>query len=113
MEISIDHNGNPLLSQFSEGGFVDCVFKINSIEESQYGHLLNLKTSFNGNTVGLNVGLSKQFEDETNPTGNVNKNCRCQKIAFYSSGVESDLLVTTLSRLFNLGLGHLKMKNEK
>lgn len=40
METKIDQNRNPILNQFSEDGFVDCVFKINDHGGDFYRHCL-------------------------------------------------------------------------
>ena len=114
MEISLDQNGNPILNQFSEEGFVDCVFRISSIEQSESHYFLNLKASFNGQTVGINVKLYKQIENGFDAEMNAYKDRFYSKgVTFSSSGNESDLLITALAGLYGLELGQLKMVNEE
>ena len=114
MEISLDHNGNPILNQFSEEGFVDCVFRISSIEESESHYFLNLKASFNSQTVGLNVKLYKNIENGFDTEMNAHKDRFCSKgVIFSSSGNESDLLITTLAGLYGLEFEQLEMVKEE
>ncbi len=114
MEISLDQNGNPILNQFSEEGFVDCVFKIFSIEESESHYFFNLKASFNAQTVGFNVKLYKYIENGFDAEMNGNKDRFYSKgVTFYSSGEESDLLITTLAGLYGLELGQIEMAKEE
>jgi hypothetical protein len=114
MEISLDQNGNPILNQFSEEGFVDCVFKISSIEESESHYFFNLKASFNAQIVGFNVKLYKYIENGFDAEMNGYKDRFYSKgVTFYSSGEESDLLITEIADLYGLELGQLEMVKEE
>lgn len=107
MEISLDQNGNPILNQFSEEGFVDCVFKIFLVEETESHYLLNLKASFNSQVVGFKAKLFKGIENGFDAEMNAHKDRFYTKgIIFYSSGEESNLLITALSCLYGLELAH-------
>ena len=114
MEISLDQNGNPILNQFSEEGFVDCVFRISSIEESESHYFLKLKASFNDQVVGFNIRLYKHIENGFDAAMNAHKDRFYSKgLEFLSSGSESDLLITVLASLYGLELEQLEMVKEE
>src|SRR5678815_494019 len=51
-EIQLDDAGRPLLTQMSEEGFVDCVFRIARASQTAEAHVLELEASHEGAVVG-------------------------------------------------------------
>ena len=55
--MELDENGLPCLAQFSEEGFVDCVFKVENLVRAAGHYHFDLRGSFEGQSVGLAVRL--------------------------------------------------------
>lgn len=114
MEISFDQKGNPILNQFSEEGFVDCVFKIFSIEETESHYFLYLKASFNSQVVGFKAKVFKGIENGFDTEMNAHKERFYTKgVTFYKSGEESNLLVAVLADLYGLESAPREMAEEE
>jgi hypothetical protein len=96
--IRTDLDHNPILNQFSEEGFVDCVFRIAERTETPDHYRLKLRASFEGQVVGMDVDVIKNIQ------GAFNSDYSLQKERVYRSGVvfrrtgpESDRLVAALA----------------
>jgi len=109
-EIVLDEFGRPLLDQFSEEGFADCVFRIAEISSDREHHRLRLVASHNGAAVGLTAivrrGIRGGFDANMELIeGHVYR----QAVAFQRSGPESDALVSTLAALYGQPAQRLRM----
>ena len=108
--ITLDQNGNPVLDQFSEEGFVDCTFRIAERSSDAIHHRLRLVASHNGIPVGLQVvvrrGIRGGFDANMNLIG---EHVYRPAVEFVRSGVESDALITTLAALYSRPAGRLRM----
>ena len=60
--IRTDGEGHPLLDQFSEAGFVDCVFRIDDLVETATHYTFHAVGAYNGQTVGMNVAIVKGIQ---------------------------------------------------
>jgi hypothetical protein len=60
MSVATDNLDNPILEQFSEDGFVDCVFKISDLVESPDFLNFHLSASSNGEIVGMDIVVRKK-----------------------------------------------------
>lgn len=105
MQMQIDGQGLPILLQFSEEGFIDCVFKIQNLRIEQNYFLFHMASSFNNEAVGVDVrivrgieaGFDKQMElikDHVYRDG----------VEFSRSGIESDKLLSALALLYESGM---------
>ena len=59
--MELDGNGLPCLAQFSEEGFVDCVFKVENLVQAAGHYHFDLRGSFEGQSVGLAVTLRNEI----------------------------------------------------
>jgi hypothetical protein len=110
MEVREDVNGNPILEQFSEEGFVDSVFKIKNLVETNKDYKFHLSASHKGEILGFDVtiikGIKGGFDSNMNLiTGHVYKH----GVVFSRSGVESDRLISVLNSLYGYKQKKIKM----
>ena len=110
MEIKVDLKGNPILEQFSEEGFIDCVLKISSLEETKNNYKFHLSASHAGEELGINIevvkGMQGGFDTEMSL---INKHVYHNGVIFLRSGKESDRLIMALAKLYGLKSKTLKM----
>jgi hypothetical protein len=110
MQIQIDGQGLPVLQQFTEDGFIDCVFKIQNLRVEHDHFLFHMASSFNNEAVGVDVrvvrgikaGFDKQMElikDHVYRGG----------VEFSRSGIESDKLLSALALLYESGMNVNRM----
>jgi hypothetical protein len=103
MEIKVDTHGNPILDQFSEEGFVDCVLKIANLEETDSTYKFHMSASHNGETVGMNIevvkGIKGGFDSEM---ALIKDHVYREGVIFIRSGKESDSLISALAELYGL-----------
>jgi hypothetical protein len=99
-----DANGNPLLTQFSEEGFVDCVFRIVERTDAQDHYRLRLQASYEGQLVGMDVDVIKNIQGAFDPEMHLKpEHVYRQGVVFRRSGPESDRLVAALAREYGQG----------
>ena len=103
MEIKADSEGNPIFNQFSEEGFIDCVFKITDLKETENNYKFHLISSYEGEILGMNVevikGIKGGFDSEMSQ---IQDHVYKKGIRFLKSGKESDRLITTLAKLYGM-----------
>jgi hypothetical protein len=106
----IEENGLPKLDQYSEEGFVDCVLKIASVEETSTHYLLSLRGSLDGQPVGFEVDLVKGIKSGLDADVNlIQEHVYRRGVVFRSSGEESDRLLNRLAVLYGLEATGLRM----
>ena len=70
MTIKLSKDNLPILDQFSEGDFVDCVFRIERLSDEGNYYAFQMRASFNDECVGVDVRLVKElrqgFDHEMN-----------------------------------------------
>ncbi len=97
----VDENNLPILTQHSEDGFVDCIFRIDSIKSDKDHHYFNLLASHDGQRVGLAVKLIRKigpgFDDDMNL---VKQHVYHHGVCFRSLGEISDRLLTVIAELY-------------
>ena len=112
MQIVIDKNGHPVLDQFSEEGFIDCVLKITDKYETDNLYKLNLRACYMNETVGFDVTVIKDiqagFDSEMNL---IKENVYWKGMTFISTGTESDSLISALANLYDIKNSGIKMRN--
>ncbi|EHR7166259.1 MULTISPECIES: hypothetical protein [Vibrio harveyi group] len=114
MEIRVNEHGYPILDQFSEEGFIDCVLKIKNLKETDNLYKFDLRASYNGNELGFKVevvkGIKSGFDSEM---------CLIQErvykkgVKFLRSGSESDNLLIVLAELYGFSEVSLRMSAEE
>ena len=103
MELIVNESGLPILDQFSEEGFVDCVFKIVDLEDGEDTYKFNLRASYCGDDLGFRVeivkGIKGGFDSEMSL---IRENVFKQGVKFFRTGPESDLLLKVLAYLYGI-----------
>lgn len=98
-----DTYGNPVLDQFSEEGFVDCVLRIVERSESVKSHRLRLRATYSGEVVGMDVEVAKNIQSGFDSEMNLKKeNVYRQGVVFIRTGPESDRLINALAKLYGM-----------
>lgn len=96
-----DPEGFPILNQYSEEGFVDCVLKISDLTETPTHYRFHLAASFNGELVGMNVAVVKNVHGGFDSDMNLDKSYVYKSgVSFMRSGPESDRLISFLAGLY-------------
>ena len=101
-DVQTDAKGNPLLTQFSEEGFIDCVFVVREIKETDQHFILQLAASHEGKLVGLKAVVLKRI-DASLTDGKVKlkpDGVYRGGVEFHRTGPESDLLLRTIAQLY-------------
>lgn len=101
--MKMDLEGRPYLTQFSEDGFIDCVFRIENLIETESSYQFHMLSSFNGEYVGLNAEVVKSMEGGIDHEMHIIKEHVYHRGVILSrSGRESDNLLNSLSHLYQL-----------
>jgi hypothetical protein len=109
-----DAYGNPILDQYSEEGFVDCVLRISERSETPDHYRLRLEASYAGEVVGMFVVVVKGIQGGFDSEMKLNKsNVYGRGVVFQRTGPESDRLVTALAVLYGQKRGALRMVTQE
>lgn len=110
----LDDKGLPVLDQFSEDGFVDCIFKIDGLKADDDFYYFNLLASHKEKKVGFAVKLFKGIGPGFDADMNLIKDHVYHRgVSFRSLGQVSDDLITALGELYELDAGILQMIPEE
>ena len=114
MELRVNPNGFPILDQFSEEGFIDCVLKITDLEESDDSYKFNLRASYDGADLGFRVevvkGIKGGFDSEMSL---IQDHVYKKGVRFLRTGIESDSLLSVLASLYGFDETSLQMISEE
>jgi hypothetical protein len=114
MDIQTDREGNPILDQHSEEGFVDLTFRISDLSDDGEHYRFHLTASYKKRTVGMDVVLVKGIQGGFNAKMNlVKKHVYRLGVRFLRSGAESDRLISAISELYGAKSSQKKMVNEE
>ena len=104
MEIQADSEGNPILDQHSEEGFVDLTFRITDLVDNDDQHYrFHLMASHHKRTVGMDVVLVKGIQGGFDGKMDlVKEHVYHRGVRFHRSGAESDRLVSAIRELYGL-----------
>lgn len=103
MEIRVSRDNLPILDQFSEEGFVDCVFKITNLNSTDDRYIFRMDASYNDERAGICVRLAKGIKPIFDAKMNVIKdNYYRNGVSFLRSGPESDRLISAVARLYGM-----------
>lgn len=109
-QMKFDSHGNPIIGQYSEEGFVDCVFKIVDLAETDVGYQFRLVGSYKGETVGMGVVVVKGIQAGMDAKMDLIKDHVYKKgVVFSRTGPESDRLINALSVMYGAGERHGQM----
>lgn len=110
----LDNQGLPVLDQFSEEGFVDCIFKIDDLTADQNFYYFHLYASYREKKVGIAVKMVKCIGPGFDADMNLIKDhVYYQGVSFRSLGQMSNDLITALGELYGQGSDVLKMVPEE
>lgn len=105
VELRLDQ-GLPLLNQFSEEGFVDCVFSITRLRREARHFRMKLGAGLNGSVLGFEVRVPRGLAAGLDANAKLIQANVCRGgIEFRRSGVESDRLLVALAKLYKLRVG--------
>jgi hypothetical protein len=101
MQFQTDREGNPILDQFSEEGFVDLTFQLKNLLDEGQHYRFHLAASHKGHTVGMDVVLVKGIQGGFNAKMNLVKDHVYRLgVRFLRSGADSDRLISAISELY-------------
>jgi len=110
MVLLVDDQGLPILEQFSEEGFVDCVFQIQRMQSGQSHISFHLAASYDGSPLGFDVRVVTQIKAGFTEDMELNQDHVYRDgVQFFRSGPESDRLISALSTLYGLALSVERM----
>lgn len=93
-----DDSGYPLLMQFSEDFFVDCVLRIVDVSTHKSHHRLRLRASHGGHVVGMNAVVVRNIQSGLDADLRlIREHVYHRGVAFHRSGPESDLLLNVIA----------------
>jgi hypothetical protein len=114
MELRINRNGFPILDQFSEEEFIDCVLKITDLEEREGSYIFNLRASYNETDLGFRVEVVKGIRGGFDSDMSLIQDHVYKKgVKFFRTGPESDALLRVLADLYGFGEVSLQMASEE
>lgn len=109
-QMKTDNHGNPLLTQYSEDGFVDCVFRIADLVETPTTYRFRIIASHNGNPVGMEVTVVKNIQAGVDAEmALIKDHVYRQGVIFSRTGAESDRLIRALSEMYGKGMSSAEM----
>ena len=105
-----DRQGNPILSQDSEEGFVDCVFRITDLVETPSSYRFRMHASHDGEAVGMEVTVVKGIQAGLDADAAlIQEHVYHKGVVFTRTGPESDRLLRALSGLYRHGKHPVRM----
>lgn len=115
MQLKIDVENNfPLLEQFSEEGFIDCVLEVQELRDDATHYYFHMAASASGAAVGVDVRVIKGIGPGFNADMELNQdNVYHDGVQFYRSGPESDRLLARLAVLYELKARPIRMKDQE
>lgn len=101
MDLQIGTDGNPVIDQLSEDGFVDLTLRILQLVDDGRHYRFHLAASHNNHKVGLDVILLKGIKSGFDADMNLMKeHVYRDGVRFIRSGVASDRLVSAVGILY-------------
>jgi hypothetical protein len=110
MDLLADRDGNPILHQLCEEGFVDLTFKIRNLVKEDRHYRFQLVASYDDCKVGMDVLLVKGIQGGFDSNMElVKKHVYREGVYFIRSGLESDRLIAALGELYGAPTTPCKM----
>jgi hypothetical protein len=108
--VEFDANGEPVVDQFSEDGFVDLVFRVHDLSTTENSYRFLMLASYQGQKVGARVRLRRGIGPGLDSNVNlIPDHVYRRGIAIERSGPESDRLITTIAQLYGMPDGPRQM----
>lgn len=105
-----DHQGNPILNQYSEDGFVDCVFRITDLVETDTTYRFRMFASYGSEPVGMAVTVAKGIQAGLDTEmALIKDHVYRQGVMFSRTGPESDRLISALSEMYDQDIKPARM----
>lgn len=102
MDVRVDGEGNPILDQFSEEGFVDLIFRITELVHDGRHYRFHATASHRGTIVGMDAVVVCDIQGGFDSNMElVKENVYRQGVRLLRSGTESDRLVQAISELYS------------
>jgi hypothetical protein len=112
--VKTDSLGNPHLTQYSEEGFIDCVFRIVEKDETPMHYRLTLRAIHQGQIVGFAAlvvkGIKAGLDSDTKL---IPEHVYRKGVTFVRTGTESDRLVAIIAGLYGQRNRPLRMTAEE
>ena len=109
--MELDELDLPLLDQFSEEGFVDCVFRIVDVVESNTHFCVSLAATFESTKVGFIADILKSIQAGIDSNAAlIQEHVYAQGVTLRSNGPESNRLLEVLACLYGLPSGKRTMR---
>ena len=103
--MQLDKNGLPLLEQFGEEGFVDCVFQVQHLMQDDVHYHFDLRAAFAGYSVGVRARLRRDvqpgFDGEMNV---IQAHFYSDGLEISSLGLETERFIEALAQLYEIEL---------
>jgi hypothetical protein len=100
-QMKTDSQGNPIIAQYSEAGFVDCVFRIADLAETPTNYRFQLVGSYQGQLVGMGVTVVKGIRaGMSSQMTLITEHVYRKGVVFSRTGPESDRLISALSMMY-------------
>ena len=110
----VDENDLPILTQFSEDGFVDCVFAVGDLRSEESHYAFRLLASHEGETVGLSAQIVRPlepgFDDDLNL---IQEHVYRHGVTFTSLGEISDRLLSAIADLYGFETAGRRMNDQE
>lgn len=101
--VQVDPEGRPLLTQLSEDGFVDCIFRVEDLSTSSAQHSFLMMASYGGRPVGLRVKVRRGMQASFDPQlGPLEMQVYRPAVRFERTGPESDQLLKALATEYGI-----------
>ena len=114
MQLTIDEKGLPILDQFSEEGFIDCVLKVENLRIEEKWLNFHMAASFEDQRVGVDVSVVRGIQAGFNANMELNnEHVYRQGVYFSRSGPESDRLVAAIAKLYGMETTVNKMVDQE
>lgn len=102
--MKVDRHGYPVLTQFSEEGFIDCTLRIVDLVDTGSHYRFRLLGSYEGETVGMAVTVVKGIQAgiDTDANNVIKDRVYRSGVVFSRTGPESDRLIAALAASYGL-----------
>jgi hypothetical protein len=114
MQLRVDSTGEPILNQFSEEGFVDCVFKVRDLRREDGHFSFRLAASYEGKSVGCAVRLARGMKAGLSQDMSlISEHVYKPGVTLLRTGEESDRLLMALAKLYGFQNTPLHMRESE
>ena len=114
VELQLGSDGNPVIDQLSEDGFVDLTFRVTQLVDDGTCYHFHLAASHENSEVGCNVILVKRIKSGFDANMDLQKaRVFREGVRFLRSGEESDRLVSALAQFYAAGTSPKAMVPEE